>query len=115
MNLPPYAKQVSRLDGDIWIYFGRDKARAWRCAKARADCNLPALILPSGESPEKYAWPVSGRDVLAVQVGEFPQQDIPRFAKLLIAAGASVVRVVYGNRVPQFVTYQGLNDDRITA
>ena len=64
---------------------------------------LPTLLLPPDATPENYEWPVRGLEVLAIQCGEYPVEEIPRLAFRLLKAGANVVRVA-GN-APSFAVF----------
>ena len=55
----------------------------------------PALLLPPGENYTGYRWPVHGREIFVLQLGEFDQEK--KFARHLLVEGAAVVRVLTGD------------------
>jgi len=88
----PYSREIHPI-GEIRIYIGTD---AWNAARIRNAYSADALVFPDGESPTAYRWPVHGLDVLIIQAGTINLKPIPELAHVLIAAGANIVRVVYG-------------------
>jgi len=102
MKLPPFAKQLNPGAREIWIYCG---SNPWRAAKFRSARKLPVLLLPPDKQPDQFRWPVSGKEVLMIQQGDFEVQKIPAFANLLFGYGAAVVRAVYGDGL--VVCYKG--------
>lgn len=109
MKLCPYGKSLADFKPvqDCWLYFG---SNSWECARARAANNLPTLLLPPDENPSDYRWPVHGWNVFAVQVGDFPLDDIKPFDQTLVNHGAAKVYVLFGDE--GFVIYQGRQNDR---
>jgi len=107
MNLPPFAKQLNPDAREVWLYFGSDP---WRAAKCRAARKLPVLLLPPDKQPEQFRWPVAGKEVLLIQLGDYDILRIPSFANLLFGYGASAVRAIYGDG--QFVCYKGKSNAR---
>jgi hypothetical protein len=91
----PYSHQL-RAAGEIRNYFG---SRAWTNACTRNSYSHDALVLPDGKSPNAYRWPVHGLDVLVIQAGTVDLTPIPELAHLLIASGANIVRVIYGENM----------------
>jgi hypothetical protein len=88
----PFSKHL-RATGEIRVYFG---SRAWNNARIRNSYCADALVFPDGESPNTYRWPVCGKDVLLLQAGLADIKPVPELAHALIASGATIVRVVYG-------------------
>ena len=90
----PYSKQAAMwpVTEELRIYFGISRD-VWRYAKTR-NHYAPALMLPPGEEFTRYQWPVQGRDVLAIQIGDYPEQSIILFCHHLVIQGAAIVRVL---------------------
>lgn len=66
---------------------------AWQRAKRRNEgsSDWPALVLPPGEEPARYSWPVSGSYVV-LEVDAGPSTDqLRQLAHVLLQAGAVVV------------------------
>lgn len=95
MKVAPYSREI-RPTSEIRIYFG---SRAWNNASIRNSYCADALVLPDSESPAAYRWPVCGVDVLILQAGTASLKPIPELAHVLIASGANIVRVVYGEQM----------------
>ncbi len=93
MRLPPYARDLpdalnrQKTAPEVTILVGAD---AWHSAKF----HHAKLVLPPGEDVGAFRWPVHGVDVLVIQKGAFPVEQLPRFAYLLLTAGANAVRVL---------------------
>src|SRR3989344_4133114 len=92
-KLPPFGRDVEwkRRMGfpiNLFIFCGTG---AWERAQQRIDYYKgDALILPPGEAPERYKWPVKNLDVLMI----WPDGDytsICRFAEILVKQGANKV------------------------
>ena len=99
---PPNSKQATRypIADEVRVYFG-DSPDVWRHTLIRNSYG-PAIMLPPGEGFTQYRWPVMDRDVLMMQVGDYPENAIPPFCQHLVMQGASVVRVLYGVHLSVF-------------
>jgi len=91
-KLPPYGKDLAkkRLSGACINLFVCCGKQGWDYARRRVRNNTDALVLPHGEDPKKYKWPVRGLDVLLC----WPDGDyasIYGFAEFLIQQGAKKV------------------------
>lgn len=99
---PPYSKQASNypVTNEVRVYFGSSRD-VWRYTKV---CNRysPAVMLPPGDQFDKYQWPVRGREVLMLQVGDYQVDEIPGFARVLVLAGALIVRVLHHEGLATF-------------
>jgi hypothetical protein len=88
-RLPPYAKRAtSNPDKGLigfYIYTGRD---AWNIAR---DAKCPALVLPDGERPECFRWPVAGHAVTVVRTSPLDTAVQLSLARELLRAGAEPV------------------------
>lgn len=95
---PPYARELRRLSrrgavAEVWLYCGGREA--WGCARARVRADLPTLVLPAGEDPAEFIWPVEGLTVLVVAMWGDEESQMPHLALALLSAGARrVVAVV---------------------
>lgn len=96
--MPPFGRNLSarriNSNGEVFLYFGDGSRCAWQLAKFRDDAGLPVLLLPGDKQANAYTWPLSGWDVLAIQVGAFTAAAIPKLALTLMNAGANIVRVI---------------------
>ena len=99
---PPNSKQATRypVTAELRVYFGYSPD-AWRHTMMRNGYG-PAIMLPPGEDFTQYQWPVRGRDVLMMQIGNYPENAIPPFCQHLVMQGAPVVRVLYGTQLSVF-------------
>ena len=91
-QLPPYAinlpAALNRQSApEVTVLVG---ANAWHSAKF----HRAKLVLLPGKDVGTFRWPVHGVDVLVIQKGEFPVEQLPRLAYLLLTAGANAVRVL---------------------
>lgn len=95
-KFPPYGRHLMALrprdiqGGEVRVYVG--DGPTWEHAKNRDAQGLPVLVLPPDTTPDRYAWPVSGWQVLIIQLGAFPAEVVPRLAYQLLKASAWVVR-----------------------
>lgn len=93
MKPPPFGKQVSDDVREVLIYAGTD---AWR-VKGEICRLIPGrVILPPGELPSAYRWPVAGRDVLIVALGDIHDTALLHLAHEVLRQGATVARVLDG-------------------
>lgn len=97
-KLPPFGKALAeRLkaknypSNDVYLFLGEN---AWQGAKNFTERGLPSLVLPNGEIPTNYRWPVQGCSVLTVITSELPAHIIKLTAYTLLLAKARVVRVL---------------------
>jgi len=125
--LPPFAKNAALypVTEELRVYFGsKQSARhpvtdelriyfedapcagddgyggdAWYHAKRRS-CYAPAMLLPPSENFTCYQWPVRGREILAIQIGIYPEQQTINFCEHLVIQGAALVRVLFDEREP---------------
>ena len=102
IKLPPYGRQISRnpVAREIRVYFG-DSPQAWDHTRARQKYG-PAVLLPAGEDFAIYRWDVNKREVLMLQIGNYVTEDIPDFARMLLMAGAVIVRVLHPDGLAAF-------------
>lgn len=54
----------------------------------------PVLLLPSGNDPADYHWPVMGLDCLVARVGETTKREVLLLMRELLAAGARRLVVI---------------------
>lgn len=96
-KLPPYShvllEKISNKNlskNDIFLFVGH---RAWQSAKAFS-LSQTVLLLPPGESPYEYQWPVINRPVLLINTGNVSEHLIKQTAHALLSSGAEIVRVI---------------------
>jgi len=93
-KLPPFGKQLTERQPPPFLVFVCVGAGAWDAAKARNQRDdALALVLPAGDSPGAYTWPVLG--CLCVVEWQQPAQGqmIVELVKALLMAGAESVTV----------------------
>lgn len=71
-----------------WVAVGPG---AWDFVRNRRH---PVMVLPEGESPHRFAWPVADIEVLAVELGAFDSVRCDDLALALLLAGAARVYMV---------------------
>ena len=92
-RFPPYGKQVSDGVRELLIYTGYD---AWRLKGDICRLIPGRVILPPGESPGAFRWPVAGRDVLVIVLGDIADEVLLQLAHECLSQGATVARVLDG-------------------
>jgi len=99
-KLPPYGRRLLNVrphsSDELRIYFGTAEQETWNHARVRNIYAPPALVLPPGTNANEFRWPVDSWPVFAIQLGDFPIDEIPVLARLLLECGASIVCVLYG-------------------
>lgn len=102
-RLPPFGKGIKDrigslppCDRTIWVYSG--DRHAWDLARVRSALKLPVLVLPPGEDPRLYVWPVHGCEVIVTDIGGSVDGALLTLASELLQSGASVVRIVNGTK-----------------
>jgi hypothetical protein len=71
----------------------------------------PVILLPPYEEPEWYDWSlVRGLEPWVIETGATPESVLQRFALLLLAAGASAVRVSQWERLANSMIVFRLED-----
>ena len=90
MRLPPYGRQFLELrpSAGPWVAIGSE---AWDFARLKP---FPAMVLPPGDDPDSYDWPVAGEGVLLMECGEPDTETLERVALALLRAGAEFVRPI---------------------
>ena len=83
-RLAPYGKLVNAAS-NLHIFAGPD---AWDRAKQRKSGN--AMVLPEGDEPASYRWPVNGLEIMLIWP-DAPRESVIDFGEILIRSGASLV------------------------
>jgi hypothetical protein len=108
-RLPPYGRQLLEQGptpaDELRIYFGTDEREIWNHARRRNVYAPPALVLLPGNHAESFRWPVVDWSVLAVQIGDYPIEEIRKLAHLILQSGALIFRVLYGEN-PGLATFR---------
>lgn len=91
-KLPPYgraveAKQRTRSYLNIFVFAGDE---CWQRAQTRNNEGGDVLLLPAGDNPKNYRWPVCGQKLMLVWLDGM-RDEIISFGSLLIESGASLV------------------------
>ncbi len=96
-KLPPFGKILldrQRFKNPPFLVAVCVGGDAWNSAKVRnARGDSVALVLPAGETPASYSWPVSGCMVVVDWTQPAPEQLIVSLARSLLVAGAQLVAV----------------------
>lgn len=93
-KLPPYGQALAKaLETntlrEVWIFVGD---AAWsHVTRPAADGRT---LLPPGESPSVFRWPVDGLEVLAIQAGAVTEAALLELRDNLLNNGATVVRIL---------------------
>ncbi len=92
MKLPPFGKAVAeKLRRGAWTnIFVFAGAGGWDRAKGRDYSGGDVLLLPSGDDPARYKWPVSGQALMLVWL-DGTKAEIFNFGEVLIKSGAKLV------------------------
>ncbi len=83
-RMAPYGKAVTK-GSNLFIFAGPD---AWERAKQRKNGN--AMVLPEGDDPSSYRWPVKGLEVMLIWK-DATRESIFGFGEHLIQSGANLV------------------------
>ena len=81
----------------IWIYTGTG---AWREAKAKPS---NTLVLPDGECPDLFTWPVAGYQVLIVRTSALDSETLLSLARALLRARAKSVTAINSGPLVDFI------------
>ena len=84
MKLPPYGKHVTAAS-NLFIFAGQN---AWDRTKQRKKGN--AMVLPEGDEPMSYQWPVSGQQITLIWP-DASRKAVLGFGEYLIHSGADLV------------------------
>ena len=90
--LAPYCNHLPDDHRNLWIFSG---PRAWTLARWRVGRGLPVLVLPPGQDPSEFQWPVLGTEITVVDSGS-TESVLEALAHKLLASGALLVCVSYG-------------------
>ena len=91
-RFPPYAAQVPAQVKTVWISAGPD---AWSRAQRWKSDGTPGLVLPPGDNPADYIWPVEKFNVALIAT-DMPPDEAAALVRELMDAGAEVIAVLYG-------------------
>ncbi len=115
LKLPPYGREVEKLltrheHLNLWCYAG---SQAWEGAQWRIRHIGPAtaLVLPQGDSPNNYRWPVKGLELMLIWPDGNPDEIIT-LGETLVKNGATLV-VAPTNEETLF--FKPKNNKRIAA
>lgn len=103
-RLPPFAlQQAGKIPSNgVWVFTGR---RAWD--RARGDIDKPSrlvTLLPLGDDPTAYRWPVAGDEVVVVHTsGESPER-LRALGVTLVKQGALRVAIIDTEEPPTLGT-----------
>lgn len=87
--LPPNGRRHMEVGGNgAWVATG---SKAWEFPRLKA---VPVMVLPPGEDPERYRWPVTASDVVVIQHGHADRADVERLVLELLRFGARLVLAV---------------------
>ena len=84
MKMAPYGNSVSAAS-NLFIFAGPD---AWERAQQRKPGN--AMVLPKGDQPKAYKWPINGLKVMLIWK-DSTRESVIDFGEHLIQSGAELV------------------------
>ncbi len=100
VRLPPFAREVqaavtARKDPNVYVYATPD---AWGRARRRRECHGAdsAMILPPGEAPDSFRWPVVPGGLLVVAIGQ-PRTLAFELARCIVTCGTPLASALYGD------------------
>jgi len=86
---PPYSSVLKGRPRQITIFTG---PRSWDHCQHVKETGRPWLVLPPGDDPKIYFWPVFGVDVLIFKtIPSFDRQQIKNLAKECFLSGAKSI------------------------
>ena len=89
MRLPPYGRQFDPVPrSGVRVAIG---PAAWD--RAMEDM-LPVMVLPPGQDPLSYRWPVDDRPALVFETGPLDDRNLRGLAGSLLAAGSPFVTAI---------------------
>lgn len=95
-NNPPYLVRICYGQGS-W-----DKAKYFN----KFDDDTLAIVMPSGESPKNYRWPVKNCDVAIIRLAGPGDSSINELIICLLSSGAKQVCLSNNNVDPVIVIYR---------
>ncbi len=103
-HLPPYAAQQrhKKPSNGIWVYAGRS---AWDRARGDLDkTSRLVTILPMGDDPMVYRWPVAGDEAVVVHTGGETAERLRALGVTLVKQGALRVAIIDTEEPPALGT-----------
>ena len=90
MPLPPYGRRFVNgvPSSGFRVFIGPS---AWSRAKRTA---IPAMVLPEGNDPAQYHWPVAGGDVIVIEYDCYDTDRLERTEQVLLESGARMVYLI---------------------
>ena len=82
--MAPYGNGVSAAS-NLFIFAGPN---CWERAQQRKPGN--AMVLPEGDEPKAYTWPINGLEVMLIWK-DATRESVLRFGEHLIRSGAELV------------------------
>lgn len=104
MKKPPFGKHIRPHANGVWVCVG---AHAWEDAYAILRCyqDRQPLVLPKGEEPDAFIWPVAMDDVVIQLSSEQSPRLVYNLGVALIRAGAArVVAIGATDNLPRRLT-----------
>ena len=99
-RLPPFAKRAMKSpDRHVIGFFVYTGENAWEAAR---DGHGSALVMPDGESPASFRWPVSGFIVTIMRTSPIDAEIQFSLARELLKAGATDVFAVLSGPLAHF-------------
>lgn len=99
-RLPPFAREIQAAvaagkNPNVYVY---STPNAWDLARRRREYHGTdsALILPPGEAPESFRWPVVPGGLLVVATGQ-PRTLAFELARAIATRGTPLVSALYGD------------------
>lgn len=101
LKVPPFGNQID-TDSTVFIHMGG--RTAWSMVRAEYKRGTRrALVLPDGNLPSYYRWPVSGRDIIVIDhTVEFDELYYKKLAFVLLRQGSVGLIVIHKASISSF-------------
>jgi hypothetical protein len=88
----PYAREVQAAPRNVYLFTGAD---AWARARARREARGPGstLLLPAGDEPGLYRWPIVPGGILIVAI-TIPRSLALDLARCIVSDGSPIAFVI---------------------
>lgn len=111
MKLPPHGKALAarlRFGNPPFLIFVCVGSDAWTRAKQRQESvnDFHALVLPAGENPAVYRWPVADQLVVIDVCCGPSDEQLRDLAIVLLRDGAETVTIYSRDRLNRFEQYR---------
>lgn len=94
-RLPPFGKKLILSKSDsVFIFMGA--GQSWQRAANEYQLGVTrSLVLPDGDHPASFSWPVYQRDVIVIDFGNLNELNYKRLSLALLKQGSVSVIVIH--------------------